>query len=94
MAERTMKALLRGRLTGVGFRSFIQRRATELDLRGYVQALPDHTLVVVAAGPRSRLEEFVDYLESGGDKADIEDTTVTWDTVDVSESRFTIRHGL
>ncbi len=39
-----------GRVQGVGFRYFVQRRALALGLRGWVRNLPDGAVEVAAAG--------------------------------------------
>ena len=42
--------LIQGRVQGVGFRWFVQREASELDLRGWVRNTEDGDVEVVAAG--------------------------------------------
>ena len=42
--------LIQGRVQGVGFRWFVHREASELDLRGWVRNTEDGDVEVVAAG--------------------------------------------
>jgi acylphosphatase len=42
--------LIKGRVQGVGFRWFVHREASELDLRGWVRNTEDGDVEIVAAG--------------------------------------------
>lgn len=45
-----------GRVQGVGFRYWVQARATELGLRGSAANLADGRVAIVVEGPRSECE--------------------------------------
>ncbi len=57
--------LIRGRVQGVGFRWFVHREASELDLRGWVRNTEDGDVEVVASGPVQDLEELRSSLRHG-----------------------------
>jgi acylphosphatase len=57
--------VVRGRVQGVGFRDFVQRRAIEIGVRGYVRNLSDGSVEVVAAGSARQLAELAGYLHKG-----------------------------
>lgn len=57
--------LIRGRVQGVGFRWFVQREATELDLRGWVRNTEDGDVEIVAAGEAEDLDELRSSLRRG-----------------------------
>ncbi len=57
--------LIRGRVQGVGFRWFVQREASELELRGWVRNTEDGDVEVVAAGGPEDLNEFRGSLRRG-----------------------------
>ncbi len=48
--------LIQGRVQGVGFRWFVQREASELDLSGWVRNTEDGDVEVVAAGQSDDIE--------------------------------------
>jgi acylphosphatase len=57
--------LIQGRVQGVGFRWFVHREASELDLRGWVRNTEDGDVEVVAAGDEPGLAELRSSLERG-----------------------------
>jgi acylphosphatase len=57
--------LIQGRVQGVGFRWFVQREASELDLRGWVRNTEDGDVEVVAAGDAADLDELRASLRRG-----------------------------
>ena len=57
--------LIQGRVQGVGFRWFVHREASELDLRGWVRNTEDGDVEVVAAGTAENLAELRTSLRKG-----------------------------
>ena len=57
--------LVKGRVQGVGFRWFVHREASALELRGWVRNTEDGHVEVVAAGEPEQLAEFSAALHKG-----------------------------
>ncbi len=57
--------LIQGRVQGVGFRWYVHREASELDLRGWVRNTEDGEVEVVAAGEMDDLAELRASLRRG-----------------------------
>ena len=57
--------LVRGRVQGVGFRWFVHREASELDLRGWVRNTEDGDVELVVAGAEESLQELRGSLKKG-----------------------------
>ena len=57
--------LIQGRVQGVGFRWFVHREASELDLRGWVRNTEDGDVEVVASGSAEDLAELRTSLRRG-----------------------------
>jgi acylphosphatase len=57
--------LVQGRVQGVGFRWFVHREASELELRGWVRNTEDGDVEVVAAGSAEDLDELRQSLRRG-----------------------------
>jgi acylphosphatase len=57
--------LIQGRVQGVGFRWYVHREASELDLRGWVRNTEDGDVEVVASGSAADLAELRASLRRG-----------------------------
>jgi acylphosphatase len=57
--------LIQGRVQGVGFRWFVHREASELDLRGWVRNTEEGEVEVVASGTPEELAELRASLRRG-----------------------------
>jgi acylphosphatase len=57
--------LVQGRVQGVGFRWFVHREASELELRGWVRNTEEGDVEVVAAGEAADLDELRASLHRG-----------------------------
>ena len=75
-----LHALVRGNVQGVGFRYFIQRKARQLGLRGWVRNNDDGTVELVAEGPRPDLERLMMAAEEGPRTARVQRVEVRWST--------------
>jgi acylphosphatase len=76
--QAAVRAIVSGRVQGVGFRDFVARRAGFLRLDGYVRNLPDGAVEVYAEGPHSDLEQLLQYLEEGRRGADVRGVESDW----------------
>ena len=54
-----------GRVQGVGFRYFVQKRATEFGIKGWVKNSRDGGVQVMAQGDFKAMETFLDHLRIG-----------------------------
>ena len=60
-----LRALVRGRVQGVGFRWFVRQRARELGVRGWVRNRSDGSVEVHADGEPDALERLRASLRTG-----------------------------
>jgi acylphosphatase len=70
--------VVRGLVQGVGFRYFVYRIASRLNLVGWVRNLYNGDVEVEAEGPRSMLEEFIKDLKIGPQSAYVKDLRIEW----------------
>ncbi len=59
-ARERLHATVRGSVQGVGYRWFVQRVASRLELDGWVANRADRSVEVVAEGPREAIDELLD----------------------------------
>ncbi len=59
------RAVVRGRVQGVGFRFFAERLARELGLVGWVRNLRDGSVETVAEGEDGAVERYITRLREG-----------------------------
>ncbi|PSQ84032.1 MAG: acylphosphatase [Bacteroidetes bacterium QS_7_67_15] len=90
-AER-LSAQVTGRVQGVGFRQFTRRKASDLDLTGWVKNEPDGSVRLEAEGPRDALDDLVDALRSGPRTASVENVSADWQDADGRFDRFQVRY--
>ena len=70
---RARRAIVTGRVQGVGYRFFAERAARDLDLRGWVRNLPDGSVETVAEGEEEAIARYFDRLRQGPRGARVED---------------------
>ncbi len=74
-----IRAVVRGRVQGVGFRDYAETRGRFLRLAGYVRNLPDgRSVEVIAEGPREALEQLIEHLREGPGMSRIDTVDVEW----------------
>jgi len=82
MADRdsaALRAVVRGRVQGVGFREYVFVRARFLGVCGYVRNLTDgRSLEVVAEGERGDLEQLIEHVREGPRLSRVDGIDVEW----------------
>lgn len=74
----TLRAIVHGRVQGVGYRHFAITRGERLGLEGIARNLADGTVEVQARGPRESLDIFIDELKQGPQFARVTNVDVNW----------------
>ena len=85
--------IVEGRVQGVGFRDYAQRKASQLGLSGYVMNLRDGCLRVRAEGARQTIEELIRDLQKGPPLARVERVSTTWLPPSGRYASFAIRYA-
>ncbi len=65
MAIRTVQVRVEGRVQGVGFRAYVEARALELGLVGWVRNRRDGSVEAVLQGPEDIVEEMLELCRQG-----------------------------
>jgi len=61
--NKILKAIVQGRVQGIGFRWSVQDSARALNLNGWVRNLFDGNVEIEAEGPEEKLKEFLEILK-------------------------------
>lgn len=73
-----LRAIVQGRVQGVGFRYWVQEEAARLRLTGMCRNLRTGDVEVVAEGEQGALEALVAMLHSGPRMAHVERVHIVW----------------
>jgi len=76
--QERLSARITGRVQGVGFRNFTQRRARRLGVTGWVRNEQDGSVRLEAEGPRGDLEALLEALHDGPRTALVEAVEADW----------------
>ena len=78
MATKQFRALVRGRVQGVCYRSTTVETARALDLAGSARNLPDGSVEVIARGEEAALHELIEFLRTGPSLARVTGVEIDW----------------
>jgi acylphosphatase len=85
--------LIEGRVQGVGYRAYVQRKAAQLALAGYVMNLRDGRVRVRVEGSREAIEELAKELTKGPPLARVEQLDLTWRPPSGRFTEFGVRYA-
>ena len=86
-----LSCVVRGLVQGVGFRWFVQRKAAERELLGWVTNATDGSVHILAQGSRDDLEALIADVRKGPRSAMVHDVTVEWNNPSGEYHTFEIR---
>ncbi|WP_263786169.1 acylphosphatase [Salinibacter grassmerensis] len=89
--EKRVSARITGRVQGVGFRNFTQRRARRLGVTGWVRNEPDGSVRLEAEGPTDALESLVEAVHQGPRMARVQEVDADWSDADDEFEVFQVR---
>jgi acylphosphatase len=72
-------AFVSGRVQGVAYRYFAERRAAEITVTGWVRNLRDGRVEIIAEGEKADLESFLGFLRQGPRMAKVDDLDFLWE---------------
>jgi acylphosphatase len=84
-------AIVRGQVQGVNFRYSTQAQARRLGLSGWVRNRADGAVEVLAEGPRSQLDQLLEFLHHGPRAASVAEVQPAWRAATNSFREFEVR---
>ena len=79
-----------GRVQGVSFRWYTQKKATQLGVTGWVKNLADGRVELEAEGDNQQLEQLVNWCQHGPELARVDGVEVKWEDASGSNNDFVI----
>ncbi len=74
---RKVKILVTGRVQGVYFRAFTQKKANQLSIKGYAKNLPDGRVEIIAEADAVTIEKFTTWCHKGPITARVDQVEIT-----------------
>ena len=87
-----LRAVVKGRVQGVGFRYWVMKQAAALGITGWVRNLPDGRVEVEAEGNDDQLFELEQLLWKGPTLSRVDDVKIDYDQEDRNHASFRITH--
>ena len=78
MQVRQLRAIVSGRVQGVGFRYFVMRAAQKLELSGWVRNQASGEVEIVAQGPMPVLQQLLGQVRKGPPTAYVVNVTIQY----------------
>jgi acylphosphatase len=85
--------LLTGHVQGVGFRAYVQQKASTRLISGWVRNLGDDTVELTAEGSRDMLDALLADVQKGPPGSRVYETQFTWEQPSGEFNGFRIRFG-
>lgn len=87
-----IKAIIKGQIVGVNFRSFVKDKADELGLTGYIKNLDNHTIELVIEGHEAKIASLLEHCQKGPEGSIVED--IKYNTLPFNKefNRFRIKY--
>lgn len=82
--------IVEGRVQGVFFRDFTRNQATQLQLTGWVQNLPDGSVEALVCGPEKTVQKMIDWFWVGSPHAEVSHVQVKNSTTTDTFNSFNI----
>lgn len=86
-----LHAVIQGRVQGVGFRAYVQHKAGDIGLTGWVRNRWDGSVEVLAEGDRAKLDKLVIVLKRGPGSAMVSAVDTEWQEGMGEFTRFTVK---
>jgi acylphosphatase len=89
--KRRVKILVSGRVQGVYFRLFTQKKAKQLSINGHARNLPDGRVEIIAEAGNTAIQELIRWCRKGPITARVDDVEITDLPIDEELTSFEIR---
>ena len=89
---REIECIIIGKVQGILFRDFVQKKAHTLGLNGFVENIEDGSVHAIAQGEEEALKKLIEYLHAGPILARVSKLEVVWRDVKGDYNDFEVRY--
>ena len=76
MTQKTIHAIIKGKVQGVFFRAYTKDEADRLGLSGWVQNLPDGSVEALISGATQNVDKMTEWLATGSPLANVSQVVI------------------
>lgn len=92
MAQKTIRAVVSGRVQGVFFRAYTQEAAIRYGVKGWVRNLPDGSVEALVSGESEQVDRMIGWLHTGSPSSLVSRVTLEETEPDEQFASFEIRY--
>ena len=92
MAQKTIRAVVSGRVQGVFFRAYTQEAALRYGVKGWVRNLTDGSVEALVSGDADRVDRMIAWLHQGSPLSQVSRVTLEERETDERFDDFEIRY--
>jgi acylphosphatase len=85
---------VRGRVQGVGFRSYIQQVGTQMGLKGWVRNVGYDGVEIMVEGEQLKVDKFIELAKAGPRASRVDETSVEWEMYSGNFKGFNVKYDV
>jgi acylphosphatase len=83
--------IIHGLVQGVYFRAYTQKKAIELNIKGWVRNRREGCVEIIAQGDEENLREFIDWCHIGSPHSQVQEVNVRWSECKEAFNNFEVK---
>lgn len=85
---------VKGRVQAVGFRAYVEYKALQIGVLGWVGNIGQDTVETVAEGTRIQIDEFIEMVKQGPGASRVDETRIEYEPLTGQLSGFTVKRSM
>jgi len=85
---------VKGRVQAVGFRAYVEYKALQIGVLGWVRNIGQDTVETVAEGTRIQIDEFIEMVKQGPGASRVDEARIEYEPLTDQLSGFTVKRSM
>lgn len=85
---------IKGRVQNVGFRAYVEYKALQIGVLGWVRNIGQDTVETVAEGTRIQIDEFIEMVKQGPGASRVDEARIEYEPLTDQLSGFTVKRSM